>query len=80
MVEQVKKLTKHGAGGGIDAVGGKTGAAVLKCLKNSEKLIIYGLLSRNNITPIDMSEMIFKETIIKGFWLIHWYQNTSSER
>ncbi len=80
VVEQVMKLTKHGADGGIDAVGGKTGALVLKCLKNDGKLIVYGLLSRDNITSIDMSEMIFKETIIKGFWLTRWYQNTSSER
>ena len=75
VVEQVMKLTKHGVDGAIDAVGGKTGSIASKCLKPGAKLIVYGLLSLNNRTPIDTGEMIFKGTTIKGFWLTRWYQD-----
>jgi D-arabinose 1-dehydrogenase-like Zn-dependent alcohol dehydrogenase len=63
------KLTKHGLDGGIDTVGGKMDSIASKCLKRGAKLIVYGLLSLNNKTPIDTDEMIFKGTMIKGFWL-----------
>lgn len=75
VVEQVMKLTKHGVDGAIDAVGGKTGSIASKCLRRGAKLIVYGLLSLSNRTPIDTGEMIFKGTTIKGFWLTRWYQD-----
>lgn len=80
VVEQVMKITKIGADGGIDAVGGKTCGLALSCLKRGGKLIVYGLLSLSNRTPIDTGEMIFKGTIMKGFWLSRWFQTSTPEK
>ena len=80
VVDQVMKITKHGVDGAIDAVGGKTGALALNCLKIGGKLMVYGLLSLSNRTPIDTGEMIFKGTKIHGFLLTRWFQNSPIEK
>lgn len=79
IVKQVMKITDGGAHAGIDAVGGKTGALAASSLRNKGTLIIYGLLSMER-TPIDTGEMVFKETIIKGFWLNSWFRKSDASK
>ena len=38
-------------------------------------MLVYGLLSLQP-TPVNTGEMIFKGTIIRGFWLTHWFRVT----
>jgi NADPH2:quinone reductase len=73
VVEQVLQITRKGVHAAIDAVGGRTGALAAQCLRAGGTLIVYGLLSRER-TPIDTGDMIFKETIIRGFWLNSWFR------
>jgi NADPH:quinone reductase-like Zn-dependent oxidoreductase len=52
----------------FDAVGGSLGAKVLGCLKPKGKMMVYGMLSLENI-PLNSGLMIFKDLSIEGFWL-----------
>jgi NADPH:quinone reductase-like Zn-dependent oxidoreductase len=52
----------------FDAVGGVLGAKALTCLKPKGKMMVYGLLSLENI-PLNSGLMIFKDLSIEGFWL-----------
>jgi NADPH2:quinone reductase len=75
VIQQVMKITKKGAHAGIDSVGGRTGSLALQSLRPGRTLIVYGLLSRE-LTPINTRDMIFKQTIIRGFWLNDWFKRT----
>ena len=75
VIQQVMKITQKGAHAGIDSVGGRTGSLALQSLRSGGTLIVYGLLSRE-LTPINGRDIIFKETIIRGFWLDRWFRRT----
>lgn len=75
VVEQVMKITKKGAHAGIDSVGGRTGSLAFRSLRPGGTLIVYGLLS-GELTPINTRDLIFKEIIIRGFWLNAWFSRT----
>ncbi len=78
-VGEVMKLTRgQGVFGAIDAVGGQTGARAAKCLRQGGTMLVYGLLSEQRM-PLDPGDMIFKGSIIRGFWLTQWYQQTRPE-
>lgn len=78
--ERVKEITgKAGLTKAIDAVGGKTGAAVMSALARNGVMLIYGLLSGQPM-PIDGGRMIFTSTTLRGFWLSEWLRNAAPER
>ncbi len=78
-VGEVLKLTRgQGVFAAIDAVGGQTGARAAKCLRQGGTMLVYGLLSEERM-PLDPGDMIFKGSIIRGFWLTQWYQQTRPE-
>ncbi len=78
-VEEVMKLTRgQGVFAAIDAVGGQTGARAAKCLRPGGTMLVYGLLSEERM-PLDPGDMIFKGSIIRGFWLTQWYQQKRPE-
>lgn len=61
-------LEKTGEGVAVvfDAVGGILGAKALACLKNNGKMMVFGLLSLENI-PLNSGLLIFKNLKIEGF-------------
>ena len=63
----------------IDAVGGETGAAVLRSLSRGGVMLVYGLLSGRPI-PVDGGRMIFTSTTVRGFWLGEWMRSAPPER
>ncbi len=78
-VGEVMKLTGgQGVTAAIDAVGGQTGGRAAKCLRQGGTMLVYGLLSEERI-PLDPGDMIFKGSMIRGFWLTQWYQKTRPE-
>ena len=80
LVERVKAMTgKAGVGKAIDAVGGETGAAVVRSLGRNGVMLIYGLLSMQPI-PLDGGRMIFNTNTIRGFWLTEWLRTAAPER
>ena len=58
----------------FDAVGGTLGARALACLKSKGLMLVFGLLSLENIS-LNSGLLIFKEITIKGFWLSTWIEN-----
>ena len=80
IVERVKEITgKAGLTKAIDAVGGQTGADVMRALSRNGVLLVYGLLSMEPM-PIDGGRMIFTTTTIRGFWLTEWLRSAAPER
>ncbi|HSI77872.1 MAG TPA: zinc-binding dehydrogenase, partial [Lunatimonas sp.] len=57
----------------FDAVGGSLGAKALASLKPKGKMMVYGLLSLENI-PLNSGLMIFKDLSIEGFWLTSYLE------
>jgi len=80
IVERVKEITgKAGLTKAIDAVGGQTGAAVMRALGRGGVMLAYGLLSMEPM-PIDGGRMIFTTTTLRGFWLGEWLRAAAPER
>lgn len=63
----------------IDAVGGETGAAVLRALAPGGTMIVYGALAMKP-TPIDASRMIFSTICVRGFWFNKWRRSAPPAR
>lgn len=73
VVAQVLALTGgKGVHGGVDAVGGMTGALAASCLRPGATLLAYGVLSGQPL-PLDTGELLFKGTTVRGFWLTFWF-------
>lgn len=80
LVEKVRELTGgKGVKGGVEAVGGDTGAIAIHCLQPGGTLLLYGLLSGQPI-PVDSGEMLFRGLTVKGYWLTHWFETSPPER
>lgn len=70
---------KPGVMKAIDAVGGETGAQVLRSLAPGGTMIVYGALSMKP-TPIDGSRMIFSAATVRGFWFNRWRRFTDAAK
>ncbi|HEX8494954.1 MAG TPA: zinc-dependent alcohol dehydrogenase family protein [Pyrinomonadaceae bacterium] len=80
LTERVKEITgRAGLTKAIDAVGGKTGGAVVRSLGRGGVMLVYGLLSMEPM-PVDSGRMIFTSATIRGFWLSEWFQTAPPER
>ncbi len=78
--DRVKEITgKAGLTKAIDAVGGQTGAAVVRALGSRGVMLVYGLLSMEPM-PVDSGRMIFATATIHGFWLGEWLRTAAPER
>ena len=62
----------------IDAVAGKNVNSIASLLTDNSTIINYGLLSGENI-ELDPHNTIFKNIILKGFWLSLWLNKMSIE-
>lgn len=78
--EKLQKLIMEYTGEGVavvfDAVGGLLGAKALASLRNGGKMMVFGLLSLENI-PLNSGLMIFKNLKVEGFWLTTWMASLS---
>jgi len=55
----------------IDAVGGMTGTAAVKCLGSGGKALLYGVLADQTI-DVDPRLLITGSKCVQGFWLADW--------
>lgn len=70
--KRVMEITKgSGARYALDAVGGQTGADVVKALGSGGRLLVYGTLA-NEPMPIDPRFLMTGHRRIEGFWLSNW--------
>jgi NADPH:quinone reductase-like Zn-dependent oxidoreductase len=76
--ERVRALTGGGVDGAIDAVGGKTGKQAIACLERGATCVVYGWLSLRPIA-LDVSQMLFRNLTVRGFWLSTWFRERPPE-
>lgn len=80
--EKLQKVIMEKTGEGVDvvfdAVGGVLGARALASLKAGGKMMVFGLLSLENI-PLNSGLLIFKDLKVEGFWLTTWMNSLSPE-
>lgn len=80
VIDEVQRITDgEGVTCVIDAVGGKTGTEVLQCLAPNGKMIIYGLLSPDNVR-FHNSLFIYKNVSISGFGVRGFLEKQSSKQ
>lgn len=81
--EKLQKVIMEKTGEGVavvfDAVGGILGAKALDCLKRNGKMMVFGLLSLQNI-PLNSGLLIFKNLKIEGFWLTSYMESINQEQ
>lgn len=80
--EKLQKVVMEKTGEGVhvvfDAVGGVLGARALASLRVGGKMMVFGLLSLENI-PLNSGLLIFKNLKVEGFWLTTWIESLSAE-
>lgn len=80
--EKLQKIIMETTGEGVhvvfDAVGGVLGARALASLRAGGKMLVFGLLSLENI-PLNSGLLIFKNLKVEGFWLTTWIESLSPE-
>ncbi len=72
----LEKTSNAGVRYAIDCVGGQTGSAVVNCLGEDGRLLVYGTLSAE---PLGFSsrELMTPGASVEGFWLARWMQQQS---
>ena len=80
LIEYVQQVTGgQGAHVALDAVGGKTGSDVLKCLQPGGRLIIYSRLSPDPI-QLYSADVLYKNISISGFGVRAYLGNKTAEQ
>ena len=81
--EKLQKVIAEHTGEGVsvvfDAVGGILGAKAIASLKTGGKMMVFGLLSLENI-PLNSGLLIFKNLKVEGFWLTTYMESLSAEQ
>ncbi len=68
-----------GATAAIDSVGGETGAEVLAALRLGGTSLLFGALDDRPV-PVNPGPFLFRELVLRGFWLVRWLQQVPPER
>jgi NADPH2:quinone reductase len=80
LVESVQQITEgKGVNAALDAVGGKTGTDVIKCLQPGGKLIIYSRLSADPV-QFHNSDVLYKNLSISGFGIRSYLESKTAEQ
>lgn len=80
LIEYVQQVTGgRGAHVALDAVGGKTGSDVLKCLQPGGRLIIYSRLSPDPI-QLYSADVLYKNISINGFGIRAYLASKTAEQ
>ncbi|SDQ01267.1 NADPH:quinone reductase [Mucilaginibacter sp. OK268] len=80
LIEYVQQVTEgKGAHVALDAVGGKTGSDVLKCLQPGGRLIIYSRLSPDPI-QLYSADVLYKNISINGFGIRAYLESKTAEQ
>jgi mitochondrial enoyl-[acyl-carrier protein] reductase / trans-2-enoyl-CoA reductase len=80
--DQVKEWTNGGRERvrvGLNCVGGKPTAAMVKCLSEGGHLVTYGGMSKQPI-QIPTSALIFRDIKFSGFWVSRWSDANPKEK
>lgn len=70
-VREVREITGGGVQYAIDPVGGPTGSAIVSCLSDGGRLLVYGTLSPEPLSFSSRNLMTIGARV-EGFWLSHY--------
>ncbi|MBZ5711652.1 zinc-dependent alcohol dehydrogenase family protein [Nannocystis pusilla] len=77
--ERVKALVGDGAlRYAVDAIGGSATARLAAALSPGGVVVNYGLLS-GEACQISGVDLVFRNIVLRGFWLVNWFQHTPRE-
>jgi len=62
---------------GLNAVGGECALGLAKALAPSGTLVTYGAMAKQPLT-LPNGLLIFKDLILRGFWISQWYRRASA--
>ncbi len=80
LVDQVMRVTNgQGVRYAIDPVGGRTGTAMTRCLRDGGRMLVYGTLSGDPI-ELDSRDLLTYTASIEGFWLAKWMASAGLPR
>ncbi|GBG79328.1 hypothetical protein CBR_g29478 [Chara braunii] len=63
---------------GLNCVGGSSASSILKVLAPGGTIVTYGGMAKKPVT-VSASQLIFKDVIVRGFWVSRWVELHSKE-
>jgi NADPH:quinone reductase-like Zn-dependent oxidoreductase len=63
----------------LDAVGGQATGALGSALADGGTVLAYGLLSGEG-PQLDARDVVFRNVVLRGFWLFDWYRTATPEK
>jgi len=78
LAKQVKAATGAKMKLAVDAVAGATFGRLGDTLERGGTLVNYGGMS-NEPCQIEAGSMIFRDIIVRGFWLVNWFERATKE-
>lgn len=63
---------------GLNAVGGESASLLMQCLCPGATLVTYGAMSRKPLR-VSNGHLIFKDLIVRGFWVSRWLKEAPRE-
>lgn len=80
LAERVRALVGQGKlRHAIDAIGGAATARLAACLDPGGVVVNYGLLSGENC-QVSASDLVFRQIVLRGFWLMTWFGKTPRDQ
>jgi len=80
LVDQIMSVTNdRGIRYAIDPVGGRTGTAAIRCLRENGRLLVFGSLAAEP-TEFSPRDLLTHTAKIEGFWLARWFAGASLPR
>jgi NADPH:quinone reductase-like Zn-dependent oxidoreductase len=80
LAARVRAITSgKGATAAIDSVGGATGVEVLAALQSGGTSVLFGALDGRPV-QVDPGPFLFRELVLRGFWLTRWLQRVPPQR
>ena len=62
----------------LDGVADTSSTNLMSCMSDGGVLVSYGGVSRKPMI-VEQGRLIFRDQMIRGFWLRHWYQSVKSD-
>ncbi len=79
-IDKINAITNgRGVNAALDAVGGKTGSMVLHCINQFGTVIIYGVLSQEQV-QYHNQQIVYKNITIKGFGVRQFLERQAKEQ
>lgn len=63
----------------IECVGGEIATKCFNAIAPGGRMIVFGMLNNQRESTFDLRKMLYSSIAVQGWWLGHWWFNTSDE-